>query len=235
MAQKRGDGLERRPPAGTAARQRSEMAYRRWRRSAGTAWSADLRPAPLRDSAARWRIADGAEARGRLGAPTSGRHRCATAQRDGVSPMAQKRGDGLERRPPVGTAARQRSEMAYRRWRRSAGTAWSADLRSAPLRDSAARWRIADGAEARGRLGAPASRHRCATAQRDGVSPMAQKRGDGLERRPPAGIARERETSADDTGPCQRECRTPSQHPMPRPLTAPPTRAAPFSCQAGCK
>ena len=100
----------------------------------------------------------------------------------------------------------------------------------------AARSRIANREEARGRLGTPASgRHRCATAQRDGVSPMAQKRGDGLERRPPAGITRERETSADDTGPCQRECRTPSQHPMPRPLTAPPTRAAPFSCQAGCK
>ena len=45
-----------------------------------------------------------------------------------------------------------------------------------------------------------------------------------LERRSLTGIARERETSADDTAPCQRECRTPSQHRMPRSLTAPPTR-----------
>jgi len=29
----------------------------------------------------------------------------------------------------------------------------------------------------------------------------------GLDRRPPAGIARERETSVDDTAPCQREFR----------------------------
>ncbi len=35
-----------------------------------------------------------------------------------------------------------------------------------------------------------------------------EKGGDGLERRPPAGIARERETRADDAAPCQRERRT---------------------------
>ncbi len=44
---------------------------------------------------------------------------------------------------------------------------------------------------------------------RNRVPPIVKKRGDGLERRPPAGIARERETSADDTAPCQCERLTP--------------------------
>ena len=67
---------------------------------------------------------------------------------------------------------------------------------------------------------------------RNRVPPIVKKRGDGLERRPPAGIARERETSADDTAPCQCERLTPSQHRMPRSLPLP--AAAPLSCQAGC-
>ena len=52
------------------------------------------------------------------------------------------------------------------------------------------------------------------------VVPSAKKRGDGLERRPPVGIARERETRADDAALCLRECRTLSQSRMVRPLTA---------------
>ena len=52
-------------------------------------------------------------------------------------------------------------------------------------------------------------------AQRDRASPPEHKRGDGLERRPPAGIARERETSADDTALCQLEFRTLLQSGMP--------------------
>ena len=36
------------------------------------------------------------------------------------------------------------------------------------------------------------------------VTPIEQKGGDGLERRPLVGIARERETCADDVEPCQR-------------------------------
>ena len=52
------------------------------------------------------------------------------------------------------------------------------------------------------------------------VVPSAKKRGDGLERRPPVGIARERETKADDAALCRRECRTLSQSRMVRPLTA---------------
>ena len=39
-------------------------------------------------------------------------------------------------------------------------------------------------------------------AQRDLASPTEKKRGDGLERRSPTGIARERETSADGTPNC---------------------------------
>ena len=42
---------------------------------------------------------------------------------------------------------------------------------------------------------------------RNRVPSIVKKRGDGLERRPPAGIARERETSADDVALCQAEGR----------------------------
>ena len=42
------------------------------------------------------------------------------------------------------------------------------------------------------------------------VLPTRKKRGDGLERRPPVGIARERETSSDDAAPCERTLRTPA-------------------------
>ena len=61
-------------------------------------------------------------------------------------------------------------------------------------------------------------------AGRETVTSTAKKRGDGLERRPPAGIARERETSVDDAALYQLEFRTLFQSRMPRPLTAPPTR-----------
>ena len=78
--------------------------------------------------------------------------------------------------------------------------------------------------------GLPASRRDCIlTANR--VSLRERKRGDGLEPppgelgRPPAGIARERETSADDAAPSQREFTTLSQSRMARLLTAPPSRA----------
>ena len=65
------------------------------------------------------------------------------------------------------------------------------------------------------------------------VPPPEQKRGDGLERRPPVGIARERETNADDAAPYQRECRTLFQPRMARPLTAPPTRGSAFFMTGG--
>ena len=42
----------------------------------------------------------------RRGAPVSDRHRPPTGGRNRVPPTTKKRGDGLERRPPVGTAAR---------------------------------------------------------------------------------------------------------------------------------
>ena len=77
---------------------------------------------------------------------------------------------------------------------------------------------------------------------RNHVPPPERKRGDGLERRPPAslpvgaGIARERETSADDAAPHQRERRTLFQPRMARPLTAPPTRGcALLMTGGGCR
>ena len=51
-----------------------------------------------------------------------------------------------------------------------------------------------------------------------GVQPTEKKRGDGLERRPLVGIAQERETSADDAAPDQRECRTLSDTRLTRPF-----------------
>ena len=130
--QKRGDGLERRPPVGTRGPQGRATAYRCLSRSAGTAWNADLWSARAADRAAEPRIAARAEARGRFGTPTSGRHARPTGPRNRVSPPEQKRGDGLERRPPAGTRGPRGRGTAYRRLSRSAGTAWNADLWSAP-------------------------------------------------------------------------------------------------------
>ena len=148
----------------TSARHRppqaGEIASRRPKSSAGTAGNADLRSAP----------------------PAAG-------GRNRVAPTETKRGNGWERRRPVGTARRRRAksrladrdqarerlgtptsdrhrppqagEIASRRPRRSAGTAWNADLRSAPP----------------------------AAGGRNRVSPTEIKRGNGLERRPPVGTA----------------------------------------------
>ena len=55
-----------------------------------------------------------------------------------------------------------------------------------------------------------------------GTYPSGQSGTPGRERRSPTGIARERETSADDKAFCQLEFRTLFQSRMPRPLTAPP-------------
>ena len=91
---------------------------------------------------------------------------------------------------------------------------------------TAANPRIANRAESRGH-GAPVSdRHRAGARnphRRHRAPPISR-----LERRSPTGIARERETRTDDTAPCQRECRTPSQHRMPRSLTAPLPAAVPL-------
>ena len=176
---KRGDGLERRPPAGIA------------RERAGP------------------RTADGEEARGRLGTPASGRHRAGVggtayrrrrrsagtawnaglrpasrgSGRDCAPPTEKKRADGLERRPPAGIA-RAAGGTAHRRRRRSAGTAWNAGLRPAS-RAQRAGPRTAGGEEARGRLGTPASgRHRAgartgagdrAPCQREGLTPFGSR------------------------------------------------------------
>ena len=70
-------------------------------------------------------------------------------------------------------------------------------------------------------------RHRAPRSARHRTLLRGKRRGDGLEPppgelgRPPAGIARECETSADDAAPCQRELPILSQAPMARLLTAP--------------
>ena len=143
LEKKCGDGLERRPPVGTRGPQGRATAYRRPSRSAGTAWNADLRSAQ----------------------PAAG-------GRNRASPPKQKRGNGLERRPPVGTRGRQGRGTAYRRPSRSAGTAWNADLRSAQP----------------------------AAGGRNRASPPKQKRGNGLERRPPVGTAARRAAKSRTAG-----------------------------------
>ena len=85
---------------------------------------------------------------------------------------------------------------------------------------------------------APRSGARGRTSQfRDGARlgtyPTRQSGTPARERRPPVGIAREREPTADDAALCQLEFRTPFQSRMPRPLTVPLPGAAPFSCPAG--
>ena len=241
---KRGDGLERRPPVGTAARSAAgvvppitvrtrdsgsaslrlastaeravETAYCRPRRSAGTAWNADLRSAPLR-AAPRASCHRSPSGPATAGAPVSDWHRPPRGGRNRVLPTEKKRGDGLERRPPVGTAARERRgrrttdhrqdprqrerqsptgidrreavETACRPPRRSAGTAWNADLRSAPLR-AAPRASYHRSPSGPATAGAPVSDwHRPPRGGRNRVLPTEKNRGDGLERRPPVGTA----------------------------------------------
>ena len=112
-------------------------------------------------TAHRWgaesRDAKEEEARGRLGTPTSGRHRCAKRS---------------ESRP-----------ADHREGRATAGTP----------------------------VFTPAPR---AAGPRNRVSLRRKNRGDSLERRPPAGTARERETRTADAAPCQGECRIPIQFRM---------------------
>ena len=106
-----------------------------------------------------------------------------TSADDCITPVEQKGGD-MERRSPTGIA-RERETSADDAPNCVApvgrtGTAWSAGLRPAS-RGSAK----------------PAPMH---NARRTAycITPVEQKGGDGLERRSPTGIARERETSADD-------------------------------------
>ena len=159
-----------------------------------------------------------------------------------ATPSEKKRGDGLERRPPVGIARKREtspdaadsSPLPYPEQPLShfpPGLAGSEQVRChcfCSFRGYAIR------EKARGRLGAPTSgRHRAEARNqhrwRDcsplpyrehpllhfppgladseqvrchcfcsfGATPSKKKRGDGLERRPPVGIARKRETSAD--------------------------------------
>ena len=161
------------------------------------------------------------------------------AQRDDASSAAKKRGDGLERRSPTGIA----------RERETCADDTAPCQRECPILSQHRMPRSLSAAPPRGRtLSCPAGcpggpdharlsplGARTATAaHRDDASSAAKKRGDGLERRSPTGIARERETCADDTAPCQRECPIVSQHRMPRSLSAASPRSRTLSCPAGC-
>ena len=86
----------------------------------------------------------------RLGAPASGRHRCATAQRNRDPPPQPDHTNGLDRRlqPARGPKARTPTRVAARR---------SAGLRPASLRDSAAKPRPSTTTRPHKRLGPPAS------------------------------------------------------------------------------
>ena len=72
------------------------------------------------------------------------------------------------------------------------------------------------------RIAPPGRERRCSHRHR-GPSGPRKKHGDGLDRRSPTGIAREREISVDDTAPSQREFRTLSQPRMARLGLAPST------------
>ena len=143
----------------------------------------------------------------------------------------------MERRSPTGIARERETRTDDTAPRQSHG--WSAGLR--PASRGSAKPAPTTPRPANLTAGAPVSdRHRAGARNlhrrrrappisrlQTHASPAAQNHGD-MERRSPTGIARERETRADDTAPCQRECRTASQHRMPRSLTAPLPAAVPL-------
>ncbi len=162
MVKKRGDGLERRPPVGTARRRRAESRIATSRHDSHSArpqrvqWS---RPQGNAGQSSRW---------GFTPAPPP------AGPRNRVPPMVKKRGDGLERRPPAGTARRRRAESRIAtsrhdshsarpqrvQWSRPQGNAGQSSrwrLHAGTAARRAAKPRTADGEEARGRLGTPAS------------------------------------------------------------------------------
>ena len=154
--------------------------------SADNAWSAGLRPAS-RGSAK--------PAPTTLGAPVSDRHRAGARN---------QRRQRLERRSPTGIARERET---------SADNAWSAGLRPAS-RGSAK--------PAPTTLGAPVSdRHRAGARN---------QRRQRLERRSPTGIARERETSADNAWSAGLR---PASRGSAKP--APTTLGAPVSVRAGAR
>ena len=110
---------------------------------------------------------------------------------DGVPPMEKERGDGLERRPLVGTARRRRADgVPPTEKERGDG------LERRPLVGTARR-RRADGVSPTEKERGDGLERRplVGTARRrraDGVPPMEKERGDGLERRPLVGTARRR-------------------------------------------
>ena len=164
-------------------------------------------------------------ARGK-GTPTSGRHRCGKR-----SEMADR--SFLSRHAGTGTPTSGRHRCAKRSERRIAPLFHDTQVRERrpPVGTGA---RSAAGGSLQlsfaGRRPGNADLQ-VGTARRRGAEPRADPRGARAtaERRSPTGIARERETSADDAAPWQREGCTTFESRRARPIAAPATRAAPFS------
>ena len=132
------------------------------------------------------------------------------------SPTTKKRGKaarsaGLQTGiAPHPTSRRgQRPRNSHPQPRRSAGTARSAGLQTG-IAAAGRETPIPNSEEARERPGTPVFRPASRPQAAKLPSPTAKKRGKGQERQPPAGIARERETSADDAALGERTYRTPS-------------------------
>ena len=138
------------------------------------------------------RLANRAEARGRLGTPTSGRHSGpqAAAAKTPIVGMAP-----VSARTPKGRVAQRPRNAAHRRLKRTAGTAWNADLRSAQ-RPAGPRRRSPQSLEWFPSRHVPPEGRGGAAAPERPASPTEQKRGDGLERRPPVGTAAPRAAAA---------------------------------------
>ena len=156
----------------------------------------------------------------RPGAPVSDRHRAGA--RNPVDDAAPRQSHGQERRSPTGIGGIAKPAPTTLAMPISRPGAPVSDRHRAGARNPhRRRWPPIS------RPGAPVSdRHRAGAR-----NPHRRRwpcQSHGLERRSLTGIARERETRADDTAPCQRECRTPSQHRMPRSLTAPLPAAVPL-------
>ena len=199
------DGQERRS-SDRHRGQRPRNSHRQPRRSAGKARNAGLQTG----IAAKGRetpIPNREGARERPGAPVfRPASRPQTAKLP--SPTTKERGKGQERRSSDRRRG-QRPRNSHPQPRRSAGKARSAGLQTG-IAAAGRETPIPNSEEARERPGTPVFRPASRPQAAKLPSPTAKKRGKGQERQPPAGIARERETSADDAALGERTYRTPS-------------------------
>ena len=155
---------ERRPPVGTRWPPASARRIAEWRcgaplrttppsRAARRPGNADLRSAraglrpahgatPIGGAAPLSALPHRAEQHAGQGTPTSGRHRCAQRSETTHCRSAKKRGDGLERRPPVGTAAQSAAKPRNAHWRRGAPLRTTPPSRAARRQGNADLWAV---------------------------------------------------------------------------------------------